>query len=135
VKGLDDKRVWHQNVLKIFVRGANGLCRPFSLLPATRGSGDFPEWQRISLERKQLQLCFGSFYMAAVVLQCCSGGFEEVEAVWRGTPRECSEELGGFEGCFSLLGALEKSVSKRKKEKQLKVLNERSNEQDRLLLF
>lgn len=72
--------------------------------------------------------------MAAVIFWCCSGGIEEVEAVCRGTPCEPSGELGGFERCFSPLGALEKSVSKRKK-KPLKVQNKRSKQQDHLPLF
>lgn len=41
-----------------------------------------------------------------------------MEAVWSGTPCDPSGELGGFEKCFSPLGALKKSGSKRRKNKQ-----------------
>lgn len=33
--------------------------------------------------------------MAAVIFQCSSGGFEEVKAVWRGTPAETWVVLKG----------------------------------------
>lgn len=102
--------------MKIFVHGTNCLCHPpccqlHTVLEIFLNGEEFP-WKENNLVCTFGHLN-GSSWVSVLLWGVWGGG-----GSLKGVLCEPSGELGGFEKCFLPPGALEKSLSERKKDKQ-----------------
>lgn len=103
--------------MKIFVHGANCLCHPspccqlHTVLEVFLNGEEFP-WKENNL------VCTFGHLNGSSRFSVLLWGVWEGGGSLKGVLCEPSGQLGGFEKCFLPPGALEKSLSERKKDKQ-----------------